>query len=659
MSPVRILALSLLVLVSGCAGCEREEAPKPAPVADVDAGAPAAPLAQLEGLSGDVRLERAGKVGPAVPGPLLAGDAVETGDQGSAVVRFPGGRTVEVGREGRFALGSDSTGVVMKVERGIVLSRVPAGGGGGAAGPGSKVTLSILTPFGLTRVGSEPSEVKVAVAEDSARVEVMLGAIELVSKDGRTLKAAEGDAVDLTSERAEVVKAAPRVVELAPIAVTVRAASGGTAEVKSKATGRWRKARREGEVLSFGDGVRTKGGEAVLSLKDSDSLLTLSPGAEAVLEGAGQEGVTDEARINLLQGMLAVQLATGRTSRVVLPELMLEGGGAAKLEIRRTGSGFLVAAHTGDVTLRRGDTRQALRAGERATVEKDGTAKVEPLEAAVVALGPGEGAEVFHRGLSEVALTWEGEGDTVVEAALDAGFTRRVLWGRVHRASVNVSAPARGTLYWRVKKEDGTPVSSGSARFAPESPTNSLARVRNVVPEGPEKTTIFYQDKPPAVTFTYGAEPRASTYRVAVYKAGSLTTPVAQRTVAETRAALEAGALGEGSYLWSVTPLSQAGAALKGGRMNKLELVYDNSVEGLVVDSPRQGTASAEKVRAAGVAPVNARLSINGRAVPLDAKHRFDTWVAPMGTPPLLVFKMTRPGAPDVLTVRTLKTRGP
>lgn len=654
MSPVRILALSLLVLLAGCSGCEREEAPKPPPVVEVDAGA-VVPLARLEGLSGDVRLERAGKRVPAVEGPLLAGDAVETGDQGSAVVRFPGGRTVEVGREGRFALGSDSTGVVMKVERGIVLSRVPAGGGGAA---GSKVTLNILTPFGLTRVGPEPSEVKVAVAEDSARVEVKLGAIELVSKDGRTLRAAEGDAVDLTRERAQVVPVAPRVVELAPIAVTVRATSGD-AEVKAKDTGRWRKVRREGEVLTSGDGVRTKRGEAVLSLKDSGSLLTLSPGAEAVLEGAGQGGAIDEARVNLLQGLLAVQLAAGRTSRLVLPELTLEGGGAAKLEIRRTGAGVQVAAQAGDVTLRRGETRQALRAGERATVGSDGSAKVEPVDEAVVAVGPGEGTEVFHRGLAEVALTWEGEGDTVVEAAQDAAFSRRVLWGRVHRPSVNVSALARGTLYWRVRKEDGAQVAAGSVHFAPESPPSALARVRNVVPEGPEKTTIFYQDKPPAVTFTYGAEPQASTYRVAVYKAGSLTTPVAQRTVGETRAALEAGALGEGSYLWSVTPLSQAGAALKGGRMNKLELVYDNSVVGLVVDSPRQGGAVAEKVRASGVAPVDARLSINGRAVPLDAKHRFDTWVAPMGMPPLLVFKMTRPGAPDVLTVRTLKPRGP
>nr|WP_242544832.1 hypothetical protein [Corallococcus sp. NCSPR001] len=649
------MALSLLVLLSGCSGCEREEAPKPPPVVEVDAGTVVS-IGRLEGLSGDVRLERGGKVGPAVEGPLLAGDAVETGESGSATVRFPGDRTVEVGSEGRFAVGSDATGIVMKVERGIVLSRVPAGAKT-ADSAGSKVTLNILTPFGLTRVGPEQSEVKVAVAADSARVEVKLGAIELVSKDGKTLRAAQGDAVDLTRERAQVTQA-PRVVELAPIPVTVRASSG-VAEVKSKDTGRWRKVRREGEVLAFGDGVRTKGGEAVLSLKDSGTVLTLAPGAEAVLESAGQQGTIDEARVHLLQGLLAVQLAMGRESRVVLPEMTVESGGGARLEIRRTNAGMQVAAHTGDVTLRRGEARQALRAGERATVGTDGNAKVEPLEEAVVAVGPGDGTEVFHRGLSEVALTWEGEGDAVVEAAQDAAFKRPVLWGRVHRASVNVTALAKGTLYWRARKEDGTQVAAGSVHFAPESPTSSLARARNVVPEGPEKTTIFYQDKPPAVTFTYGEEPQARTYRVAVYKAGSLATPVVQRTVSETRAALEAGQLGEGSYLWSVTPLSQAGAALKGGRMNKLELVYDNSVVGLVVDSPRQGGAAAEKVRASGVAPVDARLSINGRAVPLDAKHRFDTWVAPMGMPPLLVFKMTRPGAPDVLTVRTLKARGP
>ncbi|MFP2912889.1 hypothetical protein ACLESD_49365, partial [Pyxidicoccus sp. 3LFB2] len=252
-----------------------------------------------------------------------------------------------------------------------------------------------------------------------------------------------------------------------------------------------------------------------------------------------------------------------------------------------------------------------------------------------------------------------GEGEAVVEVALDAGFTRPVVAGTVFRPFVNVSAPSRGTLHWRVRRRDGTEVAKGSAAFAPERPSRDLARVRNVVPEGPEKTTIFYQDKPPAVTFTYGEEASAAKYHVAVYRVGALGTPVAERTVPDTRAALDAGALGEGSYLWSVTPLSASGTQLKGGRMNKLELVYDNSVPVLVVTSPRNGTRAGEKVRATGVAPVDARLSINGRPVPLDGKHRFSTWVEPLGTPPLLVFKMSRPGAPEMYTVRTLRQRGP
>ncbi|MBZ4418159.1 FecR family protein [Myxococcus sp. RHSTA-1-4] len=660
MSSPRPWFLAVLLLA---AGCDEDAVPPPAaPVAAApapDAG-PGAELARLERLSGEVRLERGGRTGPAGEGPLYGGDAVETGPGGAATVRFPDGRTVEVGPDARFAMGGDAGGIVMTVERGIVLSRVPAGARHGGGGSGSKVTLSIHTPFGLTRVGSDaPSEVSVQVEEDTGRVEVRLGAIEFVGRDGQQVRAAEGESVAVAGGRLEVVRM-PRVVKLAPIPVTVRLGSG-RAEVRPKGTVRWRPVSRQGEVLSPGDGVRTRpGGSAVLALEGSSSVLSLGSGSELVLEGAGQGGSTDEARVDLRQGGLGVQLAPGRTSRVLLPGLGVEGGGAARLEVRRTASGYRVEAFTGQVTLVRGEARQPLRAGERAMLEgESGAPRIEPLAPAPLALGASEGVEVFHQGMGDVAFTWEGEGEAVVEVASDAAFTRPVLAGTVFRPFVTVPAPSRGSLYWRVRRKDGTEVAKGSARFAPERPARDLARVRNVVPEGPEKTTIFYQDKPPAVTFTYGEEASAAKYRVAVYRAGALGTPVVERTVAETRAALDAGALGEGSYLWSVTPLSASGAQLKGGRMNKLELVYDNSVPVLVVSSPRNGQPAGERVRATGVAPVNARLSINGRPVPLDGKHRFSTWVQPVGSPPLLVFKMYRPGAPDVYTVRTLNPRGP
>ncbi|MBU8899543.1 FecR family protein [Corallococcus sp. M34] len=656
-----------LVVASGCGDPQTPPPPAHAPVAaagPVDAGS-AVVLAQLEGVAGDVRLSRAGSTGPVVAGTLYAGDAVETGADGKATVRFADGHTVDVGSEARFALGSDSQGIVLTVARGVVLSRVPAsagtsvGSGSGSAAP-TRVALSILTPFGLTRVGSEPSEVSVRVAEDAAHVEVKLGAIEFVSKDGQTLRADAGESVEVASGRAQVVGRAARVVELAPISVTLRTASG-RAEVKSKGSARWRWVRKDGEELAAGDGVRVRSGTAVLTLRDSASLLSLTSGSEAVLEGAGQGGTSDETRLDLRKGSLGLQLAAGRSSRVVLPTLSLEGAGAARLAVQRTASGLLVEAQAGDVTLVRGEARQPLRAGERATVESSGTAapRVELLERAAMELAPGDNGEVFHKGLGQVALTWEGAGDAVVDVAQDSAFTRPILTGLVHQPFVNVAAPARGALYWRVRKPDGTQVSAGSVRFAPEEAPKELARLRNVVPEGPEKTTIFYQDKPPAVTFTYGAEARATSYRVAVYLVGELSSPVAERTVSDTHAALDAGALREGSYLWSVTPLSSAGAALQGGRMNKLELIYDNSVQELVIESPRNGQPAAAKIRATGVAPVDSHLSINGRPVTLDGKHRFDIWSVPVGTPPMLVFKMSRPGAPAVQTVRTLKQRGP
>ncbi len=155
------------------------------------------------------------------------------------------------------------------------------------------------------------------------------------------------------------------------------------------------------------------------------------------------------------------------------------------------------------------------------------------------------------------------------------------------------------------------------------------------MPEGPQKTTIFYQDKPPAVTFSYAAEPKAAQYRVAVYRNGELSKPVAERTVTETQRSSGGGRAGGGQLpVVRHAAVPRSASALRGGRMNKLELVYDNSVPELVVTSPRDGQRAAKRVRAVGVAPVGAEVSINGQPVALDGKHRFDTWAEPVGISP-------------------------
>ena len=63
---------------------------------------------------------------------------------------------------------------MLNVARGLVLTRVP---NEAAVRPGeepeTEVSLSILTPFGLTRIGK--SEVAINVGKDSAKVEVRFG----------------------------------------------------------------------------------------------------------------------------------------------------------------------------------------------------------------------------------------------------------------------------------------------------------------------------------------------------------------------------------------------------------------------------------------------------------------------------------------------------
>ncbi len=656
MSALRTSLVSSLCLLLATA-CGDEEplpaAPPPPPVVEVkpatveDAGVAA--LAQIVSLKGDVQLERGGKLAPTTGGPLWSGDAVETGADSGATVRFPDGRTVEVGPEARFVLSEDSSGVVLQVARGLVLSRVPATAAPAQAGTRA-VQLTILTPFGLTRVGSGQSEVQVDVAQDEGRVEVLLGSVEVVAKNGQSVQASEGQAVSVKAE--SVTK---RVLELAPIQVTVRA-SGGRAEWRQKGTARWRTVDKDGEALEAGDAVRVRQGTALLNLAGSESMLALGSGGELVVEGVSQSGSMDEARVDLLKGELGLVLAPGRSSRVVLPGLLLESQGAARLEVRRTEDGFTVDSRAGDVTLVRGSAREALRAGQRATLEGEATARVEALTRAPLALPSVPGQQVFHRRASEVALSWEEPGEVRVEVASDAEFKRTVLEGVARGGFVNVTAPARGSLYWRVRRSNGSEAVRGSASFSPErSNKGELDRLRNRVPDGPEKTTIFFQDKPPAVTFTCSPEPGAASYKVAVYRSGALSQPVAERSASSPQVPLEAGVLKEGQFLWSITPLTAQGRPVRGGRMNKLELVFDNSVPTLLVTSPREGQRAGARVRVAGVAPVGSQLSVNDKPLVLDSKHRFDTWVSPSGQPPVVVFKISRSGAPDVYTVRTLK----
>lgn len=643
----------LLIAALALAGCDEIDELLSSKSAVPDAGvAVPKPVAHIIEVRGAVRLERGPVAAPAQLEDLYIRDAIETGADGETRIQFSGGRVIEVSHDTRFIIGQDATGLVLEVVRGLVLSRVPADG---PATDEPVVALSILTPYGLTRVGSGQSEVAFEVGAGGAKVNVRVGAIEFVSRNGQAMRAGEGDTLSLTAGDVQFLGKQPDIV-LEPIQVTVLA-NTGRAELKKKDSKKWQAISRQGDALGEGDSVRVRDGRSTLRLAGSQSSLGLERGGEITFEKGQRAGEVEEARLDLKKGDMMLNLAPRKKSRLVLAGLQLETDVGGQFGISKTRDGFQVNALTGDLRLRREGMEQLLQAGQVAHVGKGGLPEIDEIEKSEVTLPPRSGIKLFHSGLPDIALGWEGgPGDYFVEVASDPSFTQPFASGLVHAPSINVPAPRKGALFWRVTRPDGkTEVAKGSASFSPEPLFKDLARLRNEVPEGTEKTTIFYQDKPPAVTFTYKPEAKAAKYRVTVFNQEQLDRPVAERLVTQNSALLEAGVLSEGSYVWSVTPLSATGEELRGGKMSKLELVYDNSVPSLVITSPKNGDVASAPLRATGVAPVGTRLYINGKPAPLDEKNRFDAPAVPIGRPPVVIFRLSRPPAADSYTVRVLR----
>jgi hypothetical protein len=633
--------ISLAVLL----GCGR--APEP-----VDAGVQRAPVAHLEFTKGTVTLTRDGADAPAQLGYLYTRDTLQTGSDGEAKLRFSGGRDLQMGPDSRFVLDEDAKGLVLQVTLGSLVAQM------GGAGEGDLKALSIQTPFGSTQLGTGRNGVSLNVGKEGAKVEVLAGQVELLDNSGQRQGLAKGGSIELTlGKLARVEQGPPGVMELASIEVVVT--DTGVAEVRHKGQRRW-VALKRGQVLLPGDAVRVRQGRSTVKL--ADSTVGISPGAEMAFDSAKRDGAVDTSTVELTKGGLSLTLAEGKRTRVNVSGVQLESKNGGQFALYKTQDGLEVSAQAGDVTAKKGDAEQPVLAGQTAHL---GTRNNEVHNSGVseITLPSRAGTKVFHSGsMGEVTLTWPGEKrDYWVEVGLDPELNQKLLRGVVHQSFVTVEAPRQGALYWRVMEADGkTALDRGSAVFRPELSASAASTFHDTVQEGSDRTTIYYQNALPAVTLAYRAEPNAARYHVEVYKAADVSTPGAAPLVNKTstneRIVLEAGSLPEGSYVWSATPQSDKGEALRGGKMTKLDIVYDNAIPSLVVRSPKAGDVVAgNRVQATGVATVGSKVLINGKPGALDDKGRFDEPVTPVGRSPVVVFRLVRPNAVDVVLVRSLR----
>lgn len=643
-----IAVSALAVTLCGCGGDSSDPTTKPPPPKASDAGAGPTAVAkkavgQLEAPVGTVTLERSGgkEKRAAKAEPLFVGDVIDTGPDSSANLRFGGDRVVELGPDGRFEVGEDGAGVSLNVIDGLVLTRVKAT----PAQEEGQVLVTISTPFGLTRVGA--AELSLKVKDGAANVDVKIGEIELIGKDGAVQKIGAGKKGFLGTVR-----------ELPEIPLTI-VVTVGKAELKAKDTKAFVPINpKKLPALKAGDTVRVKDGRFALAPEGSSTRVVLLKGTEVGIVEARKGLGGDATALDVQKGELEVAAPGGQSTRVgVAPGLTLVSDLGGQFTLKRTGSGFDIDALAGDVTIEReGEAPQTIPGGQSATVPLKGKPAVRAANKEAIVLPP-RNVRLFHSGLKKISLAWDDDdGKTTAwrfQLATDSAFKDPVRDGVVHDPFVSVPVNAKG-WYWRVFNGPNE-VAKGSVTFAAEPKSADLSRVKNEVRAGSETTTIHFQDKDkvPLVTFLWAKEEGAAKYVVKVYREGQLSSTVAERTVTEEQVSLPENTLAEGKYLWSVTPLDAKGAELKGGRMNKLHMTFDNGVAALAIKTPRNGDPGGKSVKTSGVVPVGAKLFINGKPVELDEHARFDTSVAPLGGG-RLVYRLVSGGV-ESWTVRTVR----
>jgi hypothetical protein len=375
--------------------------------------------------------------------------------------------------------------------------------------------------------------------------------------------------------------------------------------------------------------------------------------------GAGASGPAATTLVSVLEGSVKVHTDVGQLAITVGQTARLSRGHAPEI---------VPSASTDQLQGRLDRALARLQQLEGRLADSEREAARAPLRRPAALLLPlSSRLRVFGDrggGLREVSLALADAGDDsrqpqAVQVARDPAFQQPVWSGVVREGFVTVPAPERGDLYWRQLGDDAEAGPAGHARFSLDRPARRAPdSPHNVVGDGRDNTTIYFQSAPPAISLTWEPVANARQYRVRIYRAQALDQPIVEQVVTSTRCDVAAGALGEGAHVWNALPLDQQGHALGGGRMNRLELAYDNAVDSLTLTQLHTGPAGDPDtiaVDVAGVAPLGARLFVNGKTAALDAKGRFALRVT--GAPRQLVFRMVGSDGSESYWVKPVKPR--
>ncbi|AKJ00568.1 FecR protein [Archangium gephyra] len=640
---MRVLTLTLpllLLLLGGCGGCDKKPPAGP--------GAPE--LAKLIQLQGQVTVQQDAASRPGrTDEPLYPGESVVTGPGSTARVRYVNGTEVEVAENSRFRVNGTPGALTLELEEGRIVSTSPKTGGNG---------LTVTGRFGRAELVTA-SEMVFDLREKDPRLTLQYGDIRVLDPQGKPLQVVAGEELALSLSKPRQAST-PMVAE--ELVFTLKP-QGGKARVRGAQDSTFSDvAPAQSRELGRGAAFEIPANSSA-RLSSRSLQVSLAGDTTGMIQEASRRGDQSSYTLKLNRGKARLLFGEGQQSLKLADargELELKVSEQSTISVSHPEAGATVTVLTGQAELVADGKTTLLKAGEGVRRASE-SPRAEQASAPQPLLPPdAKGVRVFTDGPGEVGIQVPSasEAPLRVEVAEEPSFREPLLAGRVGADWVRVEPPTRGELHWRFLGEDGTVRAQGSARFQPDRGRSALAdsNPKAEVLETGLKATIYFQSAVPSLHFSFEPRPGARSYQLRIYRAADVQTPLLQRVTNQNQYSLEPGTLGEGRYLWYVAALGPGGDELAGGRMNKLELVYDNERRGLALSRPRPGErVGREGIPVEGVVPRGSRLFLNGQAVKLDAKGRFSQRLPATEA---LVFRLVS-GQDEAYWVRTLRKAQP
>lgn len=591
---------------------------------------------------------------------LFINDIITTGPDGKATVMFAGGNKIELEPNSSFVIHRGGGGTVAEFgaelltghflasagKEGIHLEIIHRGIAADLGVGGTVLELSVARGFEVVMGTTDILRGGKKQTVPAGKRFTLEGIISELGGNLDGLIGEGGGNLDALQGTEAAAKKKPAALELTPM-VFVMLAKPAQAQVMTVGQKAWRPAQKR-TTLKSGDRVHVKkGGTGTRVQFADDSAVILKPDSDVLFTGANRSTEGSAASYQVNAGGMTVSIRRQEGKKV---EQVLDVAGAkvkveptlrdANIQLESTRNGANLWVRNGQATVN--DRR--IEAGSMVEISKGQIiGDVRPLAATRIDIHQ-HGSTIVYYDKRPPALNFvwaePGSKSTTFELAADREFAQILAAESLTHGSYVTDQLTAGKYYWRLEKDTS---SRGMVQLMEESDGDCANCKRtNVIDDTGEKTVVYFQQALPSLTLRWKAVEGAAQYDLKVFNDGEFDKPILSDQVNDLKRSFDSGRFAEGKYYWLVAALDDKGREIATGRMNSLQVAYDNAITALVIRTPRQGSAvGTSKLTTTGAAEAGSKVYINGKRAEIDDEGRFSEALALKAGANQIVYRAT------------------